>query len=435
MADNDILIQIETAYKSGGLEAAKKAITDAEKSAASYAQTTQKVEQSTAGANRELNNAQRALGGLNSAASASTGSFRGLSQVLELFGSKLASIAAKFTLLAGAFSAGHMIGSALDKWFKISEKIADLYAGRMQQVGSIQSRLTDDIKKLDTVTLDRLKTQFNEITQTLSESNSALSEFIARTSEIAATAHENTLSRIEAEMPAGSDRDAAIAEENARYGLRRNMLRRTQEEQTAQNAQTAIRTADDAIAEQIKAQIRAQSAMRDATTPEEAATARLQYAAATAGIATAQEKAKEIRAKQEPVITAAQERLQIYRPGGTADQTVLNKYQSALMPVREAISEKNYVEGMLNTELASVIPAARASAGEIPKGAIEHAQSQEEHLRALLSEVQKKNSDIIGKLVEVFDKEALNKDTLMNAIENLSTKIERTKGVIKNLPQ
>ena len=67
MPDNDILINIETAYKSGGLEAVKRAISDAEKETKNLANANVDLERKTNSSNRELNNAQRALGGLSQA--------------------------------------------------------------------------------------------------------------------------------------------------------------------------------------------------------------------------------------------------------------------------------------------------------------------------------------------------------------------------------
>jgi len=411
MADNDILINIETAYKSGDMEAFKRSLEDAKRKADGLSEATQNLQNKSAGAGRELNNAQRALGGLNGAASVSRGSFQGLSQTLEAFGGKLATVAAKFSILAGSFSAGYAIGTTLDKWLGISQKIADLYAGPMSKVGSIQSRISADLKALDGITLANLKTQFEGITKTLSDSNEAIGTFYASMRELAAAQTDLKISAIERSMPPGPQRDAAIANEQRRSGLREVAFKRSEEQQKAEAAQEAISAADDAMAEQVKAQIRAQSAMRDARTPEESAAARAQYNAATSGRTSAQANAAASRAKQQPVIDAAQQRLQVLAPGGIAEQTVANKYFSQVPDDQTRAGVAGRLQSMLSTEEGF------ASRSDTPIDLQIQGGENAAALRQLLREVQSGNDAITKDLLQLFQSQADNQANLRKALD------------------
>lgn len=416
--DNDILINIETAYRSGDMDAFRRSLDDAKARVNNLSDAQRNLESKSAGAGRELNNAQRALSGLNGAASISRGSFQGLSQTLEIFGGKLAGVAAKFSVLAGSFSAGYAIGTTLDKWLGISQKIADLYAGPMSKVGSIQSRISADLKALDSITLDRLKAQFEGITNTLAESNAALSEYIARTSEIAGAAHENAIARIERDMPPGPERDKAIAHEQRRFGLRQVSLKRTQEEQTIKNAQAAIDAADIAYEDAIISASGTGPAAGE-TDPAKIAEGRIRQDAAINAVSAAKANAQSVRAKQQPVISAAEERLQVLRPGGIAEQTVANRFFAASPSSDESVRAgvASRLQSMLATEEGF------ASRSDTPIGLQIQGGENARDLKQLLRQVQSGNDEITKELLKTFADQANNNERLQKALEVLKSSL------------
>jgi hypothetical protein len=416
--DNDIIINIETAYRSGDMDAFKRSLDDAKARVNNLSDAQRNLESKSAGAGRELNNAQRALSGLNGAASVSRGSFQGLSQTLEVFGGKLAGVAAKFSVLAGSFSAGYAIGTTLDKWLGISQKIADLYAGPMSKVGSIQSRISADLKQLDSITLDRLKAQFEGITSTLAESNAALGEYISRTSEIAGAAHENVLSRIERDMPPGPERDKAIANEQRRFGLREVALRRTDQEERIRNAQAAIDAADIAYEDAIIS-ASGTGPVAGETDPVKIAEGRIRQDAAINAVAAAKANAQAIRAKQASIISAAQERLQVLRPGGIAEQTVANKFFAASPSSSDSLrsSVTDRLQSLLNTEEGF------ASRGDTPVNFQLQGAQNASALRELMRQVQSGNDEITKELIKTFADQANNNQRLQKALEVLKSSL------------
>jgi hypothetical protein len=114
---NDVLVEVKSTYDATGTQAADRAQVN-------LANTTKEVGRQMEHTEKQTQKARQALGGLSAAAAASQGSFGGFAIALQNLGGGLADVAAKFALVAGAFSAGYGIGSAIDKWLGLSDAIS-----------------------------------------------------------------------------------------------------------------------------------------------------------------------------------------------------------------------------------------------------------------------------------------------------------------------
>ena len=246
MADNEILIKIQTAYESGGIEAVKKAIADTEKETKNLGNSNSELERKTTSSNRELNNSQRALAGLNSASAASRGSFQGLSQTLEVFGGNLATLAAKASLVAGAFTAGFSIGTAIDKWLGISDAISKALVPAEKFV-SIQDRIKAKLGDLDAASLAAVKKEFDSLTVSLESTFAGMEKINSIKNELMGKETAAQLAETEANMPPGPARDKALLAKREERELASIEERRNQARAKLAAAEEARKSAQDAV--------------------------------------------------------------------------------------------------------------------------------------------------------------------------------------------
>ena len=246
MADSDnILIEIKSAFEKSGTEAAERAQDNLKRK-------TEDTSKAFRDNERSVNNAQKALSGLNAASAASQGSFSGLSRVLENFSGRLADLAGKATLVAGAFSAGYGIGTAIDKWLGISKAVADAYAPAEKFV-TIQDRIRAQLADLNTASLAGVKKEFDSLTGSLASTVAQLDQVNRTKNQLMGQETEAQLSELEASMPPGPARDRAIlqarrAREQTSIEERRNQARAkfSAAEQAKAGGEAALWTAESA---------------------------------------------------------------------------------------------------------------------------------------------------------------------------------------------
>jgi hypothetical protein len=199
---NDVLVEVKSTYDATGTQAADRAQRQ-------LADTTKEVGRQMATTEKETQKARQALGGLSAAAAASQGSFGGFAIALQNLGGGLAEVAAKFAMVAGAFSAGYGIGSAIDKWLGISDAITKAIAPAEQFVG-IQDQIRKRLGDIQGASLKAVAAEFDNLSKSVAGSLAELQKMQAIANELRGKQSEAEMSELEASMPPGPERDRAI---------------------------------------------------------------------------------------------------------------------------------------------------------------------------------------------------------------------------------
>jgi hypothetical protein len=249
---DDILIRILTAYQKGGVEEAKRSLKELSAEAKTTQRATEDLSASTKKSSNEHANATRALAGLNAASAAGRGSIMGLAQVMNLLGESAAAVAAKVTLVAGAFTAGWSLGTQIDKWLKLSQTIADTVAP-LEKVASIQDRIKGQLAAINAASIAKVTNEFDALSATLAETLSQMDQINRVKNQLAGAETEAQLAEIEAATPPGPERDRAILEarrkrEQASIDERRAQARAkfAAAEQALAGGQAAVEAAESA---------------------------------------------------------------------------------------------------------------------------------------------------------------------------------------------
>jgi hypothetical protein len=199
---NDVLVEVKSTYDATGTQAADKGLK-------ALGETTKEVGTKTALTEKETQKARQALGGLSAAAAASQGSFGGFAMALQNLGGGLADVAAKFALVAGSFSAGYGIGSAIDKWLGLSDAISKAIVPAEQFTG-IQDKIRKRLGDLQGASLKAVAAEFDNLSKSVAGSLAELQKMQAIANELRGKQAEAETSELEASMPPGPERDRAI---------------------------------------------------------------------------------------------------------------------------------------------------------------------------------------------------------------------------------
>jgi hypothetical protein len=199
---NDVLVEVKSTYDATGTQAADRAQVN-------LANTTKEVGRQMENTEKQTQKARQALGGLSAAAAASQGSFGGFAIALQNLGGGLAEVAAKFAMVAGAFSAGYGIGSAIDKWLGISDAITKAIAPAEQFVG-IQDQIRKRLGDIQGASLKAVAAEFDNLSKSVAGSLAELQKMNAVANELRGKKNEAEMSELEASMPPGPDRDRAV---------------------------------------------------------------------------------------------------------------------------------------------------------------------------------------------------------------------------------
>jgi hypothetical protein len=292
MPDNDnILIEIKSAFEKSGTDAAERAQDNLKRKTEDTNKTFRENE-------RAVNSAQKALGGLTAASAASQGSFGGLSRVLENFSGRLADLATKATLVAGAFAAGYGIGTAVDKWLGISKAVADAYAP-MEKIASIQDRIKAQLSDLNGASLAAVKSQFDALADSLNSTMSQLDRTNAVKNRLLGAEGEAQIAEIEASMPPGPARDRAILAkkyEREQLGIQERYKQASTKQDRSllavTNAEAAVAPLETAVGERRK---RMEWDRSFGASPEQMAEHRIRLQAAQADLDAARAKVANLR--------------------------------------------------------------------------------------------------------------------------------------------
>jgi hypothetical protein len=118
-------------------------------------------------------------------------------------------VAAKFALVAGAFSAGYGIGSAIDKWLGLSDAISKTIVPAEQFAG-IQDKIRKRLGDLQGASLKAVAAEFDNLSKSVAGSLAELQKMNAIANELRGKQAEAETSELEASMPPGPERDRAI---------------------------------------------------------------------------------------------------------------------------------------------------------------------------------------------------------------------------------
>jgi len=199
---NDVLVEVKSTYDATGTQAADRAQVN-------LANTTKEVGRQMENTEKQTQKARQALGGLSAAAAASQGSFGGFAIALQNLGGGLADVAAKFALVAGAFSAGYGIGSAIDKWLGLSDAISKTIVPA-EQFATVQDKIRKRLGDLQGASLKAVAAEFDNLSKSVAGSLAELQKMQAIANELRGKQAEAETSELEASMPPGPERDRAI---------------------------------------------------------------------------------------------------------------------------------------------------------------------------------------------------------------------------------
>jgi hypothetical protein len=237
--DSNILIQIKSTFERSGAveaEAAQKRLESA----------TKPVAESFAKSEREIQKSRQALAGLNSVAAAGQGSWMGLTRSLEAFGGRLADIAAKGSMVVGALSAGYALGTAIDKWFGISDAISKSIVSAEKYV-SVQDRIKKQLGDIDKTTLAAVTAQFDKLSDSLSSTLSQMEKINAVRNQLMGLETEAQISEMEAGTPPGPARDKALLAKRQERDLASIEERRNQARAKLATAEEARKSGEAAV--------------------------------------------------------------------------------------------------------------------------------------------------------------------------------------------
>jgi hypothetical protein len=417
MADTDILIQIETAYKSGGLEAAKKAIADAEKASSDLAQTNAKVAQSTATAAREFNNAQRAATALNAASNASRGSFVALGQVFESVGGKFANVAARLSLVSSAAVAGWQTGAkvfqtmwanfvdgavaAKDRVQLVIAAMKGLNDSDLSRIRSeiqtLQAEATAAAQAVDRAAARREKTRDAGTAAKIADIESSISDPDARAKAIAA-------------LREGESRD--IASDQARDALQKQIA-----------AERALKGIDERISALESERAAAGESMREASrlSPTNPAfrARRQRFAYAETAIARELDTLTGQRESARQTLLDAQTDYSVARSAVATTRLQAETATGArVAEFDRTAANRAMVAGRLQSMISNEDAAANAG-NQLPQGVQIQAGESAAALRQLLQAVQSGNEKITAELISLFSEQAQSQQQLMQTIQTL----------------
>jgi len=324
-SDDNILIEIKSAFEKSGTDAAERAQDR-------LASKTKDLNRTFQDNEKDTNRARQALGGLSAASQASQGSFSGLSRVLEGFSGRLADLAGKATLVAGAFSAGYGIGTAIDKWLGLSKAVADAYAP-MEKVVSLTDRIKAQIGDLNATSLASVKKEFDSLTESLNSTMTQLDAVNRVKNQLMGQETEAQLAELEASMPPGPARDRAILQtrrgrEQASIEERRNQARAkfSAAEQAKAGGEAALWSAESAEGDARKQEMLLARPDSGATL-EQRAVARNRTQAAEGGSAAARARMEELA---EAFSRALMEKANTMRSLALEERTSSARYSSGV---------------------------------------------------------------------------------------------------------
>lgn len=326
-SDQDILIQIKASFEGQGA-------VEAERAQDRLAAKTKDLNRTLQDNEKDTTRARQALAGMSAASAASQGSFGGLSRVLESFSGRLADVAAKASLVAGAFSAGYGLGTAIDRWLGISKAIADAVAPA-QQFATIQDRIRAQIGDLNAASLDAVKKEFDSLTQSLQSTTAQLDQVNRIKNQLMGQETEAQLAELEASMPPGPARDRALLQarrnrEQTSIEERRNQARAkfSAAEQAKAGGQSALWNAQSAEGDALKNLMLLQ---QDPTASLQAkAAARVQHESAQTVSATAQARMDQLA---EAFSQALMEKANTMRSLALEERTSTARYTSGVSTV------------------------------------------------------------------------------------------------------
>jgi hypothetical protein len=419
-SDSDILLQIKTAFEGQGAA-------EAERAQDRLASKTKDLNRTFQDNERDTQRARQALAGMSAASAASQGSFGGLSRVLEGFSGRLADIAAKGALVAGAFSAGYGLGTAIDRWLGISKAVADAYAP-MEKVASIQDRIRAQLAGLNAASLASVKKEFDSLSDSLAATVAQMDQINRVKNQLMGQETEAKLAEIEASMPPGTARDRAIL--NARRGSeqtsieeRRNQARDkfTAAEQAKAGGESAVWNAESAEGDARKNLMLLQQ--NPAASLESKSLARAQLQAAEGASAEARARMVELA---DAFGQALMEKSNTMRSLEFEERTSKARYTGGVSGV--AAKEKSIREGV-SADMRGISSSATRSAMESQLGDLsERADTlrsqgmpaaRVQDLRAKASGASKQTDSAVAAISAVLDSITAQMRTLEDKLKNL----------------
>lgn len=420
MADNDLLIQIETAYKSGGIEAVKKAISDAEKSAESFAQTNKRLEQSTAAAAKEFNNAQRAAGALNAASNASRGSFNALAQVFESVGGRFAGVAARLSLVSSAAIAGWQTGT------KVFQAMWATFVDGAVAAKDRVALVTAAMKGLNDSDLSRIRAEIQTLQAEAEAAAKAVDRAAGRREKSRSAASAAKIADIEASITDPDLRAKAVTayKEGEARDIASDQARDTLQKQIL--AERALQGIDQRIAALESERSAAGESMREASrlSPTNPAfrARRQRFAFAETAVAGQLESLYGQRESARQNLLDAQTDYSAARSAvNTTRVQASTGITARVAEYDQAASNRSMVAGRLQSLIAG--ESAIANAGnQLPAGATMQAGDNAAALMQLLKAVQSGNAQVTKELTELFSAQAQSQQNLLQTIQSLKDK-------------
>ena len=258
-SDNNILIEIKSAFEKSGTDAAERAQDR-------LASKTKDLNRTFQDNEKDTNRARQALSAMTAVSAASQGSFSGLSRVLEGFSGRLADLAGKASLVAGAFTAGYGTGQAIAQYTGLDKVIQDL-AEKLLNVENILSNTHNRIRALDSASLAAVKKEFDSLTESLNSTRAQLDAVNRVKNQLMGQETEAQLAELEANMPPGPARDRALLDarrnrQQASIEERRNQARAkfSAAEQAKAGGEAALWNAESAEGDARKKMMLAKSA-------------------------------------------------------------------------------------------------------------------------------------------------------------------------------
>ena len=424
-SDNDILIKIETAYKSGGLDAAKKAISDTEKETKNLSTATAGLERNTANASREFNNAQRAAAAMNAATAASRGSFIGLAQVFESVGGKFAAVAGKLSLVASAAVAGWKTGIA------IGEKLWSTFVDGAAKAYNTVSLLVVSMKGLNDSDLSRIRSEIAALSTDTATVASNIDRAAARREKSRGAGTAAKIAEIESSIADPALREKAVAA--LKEGEAKDIASDQAKDALAKllPAERAVKGMDARIALLENERADAAASMREASRldprnpafrarRERFARGETVVAGEISALSTQRESAYQTYLdRQNDYQTAAQNVNTTSTSVGTAINTRVAAFDKSAADRSSVISR---LQGTIAQE-----DSFSADSNNIPNGLKIQSGENAAALRRLLSEVQAGNEQLTKDLLELFQSTADSQVLLRAAME-------RAKSTLTNIP-
>jgi hypothetical protein len=220
MADAEVLIRIKKILETEGADKAQAEIrklveaeTDAAKGANQQAGETNKLQSQLGNLQRTTQGVSQAMRGGEGAMQGASNAARGLS---EMVGGKLAQAFVMAGAAAAAARAGFAIGTALDQWLGLSDKISNAIVPA-QKFGDSIKKTREEMRKLSETRMDALAAELKALASSFDKLNSELDRSAARQAKIREADQEKRKTEIEA-MPEGTWQEkAAKQKEMAKF--------------------------------------------------------------------------------------------------------------------------------------------------------------------------------------------------------------------------